>query len=132
MKNYWNDFLDLLFPSDPQKRLEQFCKSKGIQLKGDLGFSIDGLVVREFGYLLRATVPIAELSLLNPSSISSQKALIVGAIQNELNKPILLEEQRVPHETAVGNMNNLMVIVQRICDLEDRRLALKVGRLNLR
>lgn len=131
MKRYWEKCTNFLFPSGPQKRLERFCDANGIQLKGNMGFSIDGLLVREFGYLLKATVPIAELSLLNPTSIKFQKALILNAIQNELNKPVHLEERRVAHETAAGNLKNLLMIVRKISDLEDARVALKLGRLDL-
>jgi hypothetical protein len=85
------------------------------------GLIIHGMVASEFGYLLRY-LTVGKLERINEfEKIREEKDQILLAITNELGKSALRESEvfRISREDAIGNMNNLRVIIECICDYVD-------------
>lgn len=103
---------------DIQKRktVEAFCQQWKFKLYGDYGFSVDGLIVSEFGYLLRYVTEDKHDSFKDFAAIADDYAAINGAIVIEMAKPIPREAEVnfTTPEGASRNLKNLHYIVEAI------------------
>ncbi|MFN4267051.1 MAG: hypothetical protein ACK4F8_15035 [Aquabacterium sp.] len=98
----------------PQDHFEEFCRQNSIELNGDYGFAINGLLVSEFGYLLRLVSAGRFERFDSLRAMYNDRQQILYGITHELQLEQLTEERLVTHETAVFNMKNLQGIVRKI------------------
>lgn len=104
-------------------RMEQFAKDRRFKLNGGYGFSVNGLLVREFDYLLRYVTGGKHDSFQDFGEIADNVVSINAAIVSEMQKPIPREEEVnfTSHEGAIRNLENLRYIV--LCVAEYVALA---------
>lgn len=107
--------------------MERFAEERRFKLNGAYGFSVNGLLVREFGYLLSYVTNGKHTSFANFEEIANDFSAINGAIVTEIGKPIPREQEVnfTSHEGAVQNLQNLQYIVRCITDYVD--LAKELG-----
>lgn len=111
------------FENKAAKRLATFDKEHRYQPEGYGGLCISGLVVRDFGYLIRYISDGRFQSLDDQNAIQTNIQLIRHWIATELRKPVLREAEvfGVAHETALQNLENL----RKICDVISARVTLQ-------
>lgn len=97
----------------------RFMAEQGMSLQGyDGGLVIHHLMVSELGYLLR-NVTDGRLERFDDfQTITQASPLILSAIQTEMEKPVLREQEafKIDRESAQMNMQNLAKIVRCISD----------------
>jgi hypothetical protein len=103
---------------DIQKRktVEDFCKEWKFKLYGNYGFAVDGLMVSEFGYLLRYVTHGKHVSFEDFAAIANDFVAIDNAIVTEMAKPTP-KEAEVNFTTPEGarrNLENLRYIIKAI------------------
>lgn len=98
----------------PEDHFGEFCRQNSIELNGDYGFAINGLLVSEFGYLLRLVSAGRYESFSSLRSLYKDRQQILYGITHELHLQQLTEERLVSHQTAVFNMKNLQGIMKKI------------------
>lgn len=98
----------------PEDHFGEFCRQNSIEINGDYGFAINGLLVSEFGYLLRLVSEGRYESFASLRSLYDDRQQILYGITHELHLDKLTEERLVSHETAVFNMRNLQGIMKKI------------------
>lgn len=115
------EWLEWIKDIPKRKRMEQFAEERRFKLNGAYGFSVNGLLVREFGYLLRYVTNGKHCSFENFEEIANDFSAINGAIATELGKPTPREEEVnfTSHEGALQNLRNLQYIVRCIADYVD-------------
>lgn len=120
-------WLNWIKDKQKQKRMEQFAEERRFKLNGEYGFSVDGLLVREFGYLLRHVTRGKHGSFQNFDEIADNFVAINGAIVIEMQRDTPREEEVnfTTHEGAIRNLKNLQYIVKCIADYVD--LAKQLG-----
>lgn len=121
------EWLEWIKDIPKRKRMERFAEERRFKLNGAYGFSVNGLLVREFGYLLRYVTNGKHDSFENFEEIANDFVAIDGAIVNEIGKPTPREEEVnfTSHEGAVQNLKNLRYIVRCISEYVD--LAKELG-----
>lgn len=106
--------------SDRKKRktFEEFCDSWRFKIYGEYGFVVDGLLVSEFGYLLRYVTSGKHDSFTNFEAIANDYVAIDGAIVTEMAKPIPREAEVnfTTPEGARRNLENLRYIIKAIAE----------------
>jgi hypothetical protein len=103
-------------------RINKFLEQNRINFNGyGGGLSIDGLVVREFGYLLNYISGKTISNFYDLDKIYQNKDMLLANIDKECDKNVLKEEDHlnISHETAVYNQKNLKNIIIKICDFID-------------
>lgn len=94
------------------------------------GLNINGLVVDEFGYLLRYYSGGQVDTFCDIEAVASVSSLVEGAAAKELTSGVLREEEalNVTKATAENNLKNLISIVRAISDYvaECKRLDLPI------
>lgn len=109
--------------SDRSKRktIEQFCDKWRFNLYDEYGFVVDGLLVSEFGYLLRHVTTGKHDSFKNFEAIADDFTEIDGAIVIEVSKqtPREAEVNFTSPEGARRNLENMRYIVRAITEYVD-------------
>ena len=103
-------------------KINKFLEQNRINFNGyGGGLNIDGLVVKEFGYLLNYISGGTISNFYDLDKIYQNKGMLLANIDKECVKDILKEEDHlnISHETAVYNQNNLKNIIIKICDFID-------------
>lgn len=92
-----------------------------MSFEGYGGLVVHGLVVHEFGYLLRYLTKGKQDRLDDFRAIRENRDLILSAIKSELSKEVLRESEvfGCSRETTEGNILNLQKIVISICEYVD-------------
>ncbi|GGX87781.1 hypothetical protein [Vogesella alkaliphila] len=81
-------WLNWIKDKQKQKRMEKFAEERRFELNGEYGFSVDGLLVREFGYLLCYVTQGKHDSFLKFDEIADDFTAINGAIVIEMKRDI--------------------------------------------
>jgi len=99
------------------KEIRKFMSTINMTFNGYGGLSVHGLVVSEFGYLIRYLTNKKIDSLSDFRIIAQHKALIDKSIQAELSKSVLRESEVFGYsrEITEGNILRLQKIVNSIC-----------------
>lgn len=120
-------WLDWIRNHSKRKRFEQFAQERRFKLNGPMGFSVDGLLVREFAYLLRYVTNGKHRAFDDFEKIANDFVAIDAAILTGMKRPMLREEEAhfTGHEGALRNQRNLRNIVR--CITEYVHLAKEIG-----
>ena len=112
-----------------RRRMQKFVCEHRFNLHDEYGFCVNGLVVSEFGYLIRYVTDGKHDSFEDLEVIADDFVFINGAIISEMNRPVLREEEVnfTTHQGAIQNLKNLQYIVNSIAKYVD--LAKALGRL---
>ncbi len=106
--------------SDRNKRktVEEFCEKWRFKLYDEYGFVADGLLVSEFGYLLRYVTSDKHESFKSFEAIADDFVAIDGAIVIEMSKatPKEAEVNFTSPEGARRNLENMRYIVRAITE----------------
>lgn len=99
-----------------QKRMQAFCEEKCFKLDGNYGFSIGGLIVREFAYLLRFVSDGKHESFDDFVALREDIHQLKAGILKEyyMTTPTETERLGVDPATAKRNMQNLDMILSAI------------------
>lgn len=111
-----------------QRQLKAYREKHNIHFEGFGGLSVGGLIVSEFGYLLRYYSGGALDTFSDLTALNASKNSILTAIQNDWRNPKLREEVGlgVTRETAAGNVKNLTMIIEVLGSYADECERLKV------
>lgn len=116
-----------------RKVVEEFCKKWRFHLYDEYGFVVDGLLVSEFGYLLRYVTSEKYDSFKNFEAIADDFAAIDGAIFSEMSKAIPREAEVnfTSPDGARRNLENMRYIVRAITEYVDlaKKLELPINPL---
>lgn len=115
----------MYFDHGAKAQVDKFLLQHKMNLRGDYGFSVNGLMVSEFGYLLREVSGGKLHNFDNFNAIHAAFPAINGAIAQQIMAPVLVEEKAlgIAHETALYNMRNLRnicVTISKYVELLDR------------
>jgi hypothetical protein len=115
------------FDIPKRKQMKRFAEEHCFELNGCLGFTVNGLLVREFGYLLSYVTNNKHDSFVDFEEIANDFVAIDSAIVIETRKPVPREEEVhfTSHEGAIQNLKNLRYIV--FCIKEYVDLAKELG-----
>ncbi|KIP18467.1 hypothetical protein KY49_3598 [Burkholderia sp. MSHR3999] len=106
--------------NDRTKRnaVEEFCNKWRFHLYDEYGFVVDGLLVSEFGYLLRYVTSGKHDSFKNFEAIADDYAAIDGAIFKEMSKAVPKEAEVnfTSPDGARRNLENMRYIVKAITE----------------
>lgn len=98
-----------------RKTIDEFSEQWRFHLNGDMGFSVAGNLVSDFGYLLRYLTKGRLDSFENFERIAANSKSIYSAIAGELARPIPQEaETLTTAKGARSNLNDLRFIVEAI------------------
>lgn len=96
--------------------LKKFVKQNHFYLNGSYGFSVNGVLVSEFGYLLRYVSDGKHETFNNFEALADDFVSINGAIVLEMRKPVPreMEVNFTTRDGALTNLENLQTIVRSI------------------
>ncbi|WP_152034523.1 hypothetical protein [Burkholderia contaminans] len=103
-----------------ERKLEEWMVQQRLEFHGTMGFSINGLIVREFNYLLRHVTGGKLERFDDLEMIHASYPLIIAGITKEMKHPLEVERNLADLETAQTNLRNLRQIVEVISRYVDK------------
>ncbi|MBJ9698620.1 hypothetical protein [Burkholderia cenocepacia] len=109
-----------------ERKLKEWMVQQRMDFDGQMGFSIQDLVVREFNYLL-GHVTDGKLERFDDlARIHESHPLIIAGITKEMQHPLEAERNLADLETAQANLRNLRQIVELISRYVEKRYDLNL------
>ncbi|RAZ48864.1 hypothetical protein [Campylobacter hyointestinalis] len=127
MFNFITDFFK-------KQKIKKFLEQNRINFNGYGGFNIDGLVINEFGYLIKYISDGTISNFYDLQKIHQNKDMLLKNIDKECSKETLKEQEHfnISHETAIYNQNNLKNIIIKICSFIDICKELKLDYIKVK
>lgn len=108
-----------------KRKLKKVALENDIDFNGYMGLSINGNLVREFGYLLKFYTDNNLESFDDRSALLKVKDQTINAINLDLQNSKTKEELalHICRDTAEGNLKNLIKIVEALSNYHEAELA---------